>query len=147
MSENNNVERLLAPERAVFLATSDEKGRPNVRAMAVVTHEGLKTLWMMTGKACDKSRELAKNPHCHIYATDLEDMENYLELRLWGTMEMLDDPDSRAFAWRDDYLRYFPGGKDDPGLVVLKFTADSGMVQTQAGKKEIALYTVRGPKL
>ena len=74
-----------------------------------------------------------------IYATDLEDTEAYLELRLRGTVEILEDAESRAAAWQDDYLCYFPGGKDDPNLRVLKFTAKSGSVQTAEGKEHFEL--------
>ena len=138
MSKEQEAQRLLGPEKATFLVTTGEDGRPDVRAMAVVEAEGLKTIWMMTGKCSDKYRQLSKNPACLIYATELADTADYLELRLWGTMELLDDAASRARAWRDDYACYFPEGQADPNLCVLKFTADSGMLQTRAGKEKIS---------
>ncbi len=72
-----------------------------------------------------------------IYATAMEDDQDYLELRLWGRMELLDDAESRNLAWRDEYSAYFPQGKDDLDLCVLKFTADSGTLQTLAGKEKL----------
>lgn len=107
--------------------------------MAPVKADGLQTIWMLTSKQSDKYRELTRDSECMLYATDLEDTTNYLELRLWGRMELLDDAASRALAWRDEYVCYFPGGRDDPGLVVLKFTTDRGTLQTQAGKEKLAL--------
>lgn len=138
MSFSEQARRLLEPCRTVILVTADEGGRPDARAMATVKVDGLKTVWMVTGKQSDKYKELTRNPECMLYATDMEDTTNYLELRLWGKMELLDDPASRALAWRDDYLCYFPGGQDDPGMVVLKFTANAGTLQTQAGKEKLA---------
>ena len=138
MSKQQEAQRLLVPEKAVFLVTIGEDGRPDTRAMAVVETEGLKTIWMMTGKSSDKYRQLLKNPNCMLYATEMEDDANYLELRLWGRMELLDDAASRARAWRDQYLHYFPAGQGDPGLVVLKFTADTGVLQTLGGKEKVS---------
>ncbi len=139
MSKQEEAQRLLEPGKPVILATIGEGGRPDARAMAPVRAEGLKTIWMLTCKLSDKYRELASNPECMLYATDLEDTANYLELRLWGRMELLDDAASRALAWRDEYVCYFPGGRDDPNLGVLKFTTGSGTLQTQAGKEKLAL--------
>ncbi len=130
--------RLLEPEKTVFLVTTGEDGQPNVRAMSTARSD-FQIIWMLTNKFSDKYRELAKRPKCMVYATELEDLSNYLELRLWGRMELLDDPASRALAWRDEHLAHFPGGKDDPNLCVLKFTADSGVLQTQAGKEKLTL--------
>ncbi|UQZ90404.1 hypothetical protein C4J81_14790 [Deltaproteobacteria bacterium Smac51] len=138
MSKLKEVERLLGPDKPTFLITTGEDGRPDARAMAVIETEGLKTLWMMTGKQCDKFKQLSREPKCLIYATDFEDDQEYQELRLWGRMELLDDAASKERVWRDYYKCYFPGGKDDPNLCVLKFTADSGMLQTKAGKEKLS---------
>ncbi len=132
------AKRLLEPEKTVFLASIDENGRPNVRAMSVVKSD-IPTVWMLTDKSSDKSRELAKRPKCMLYAAELEDMANYIELRFWGKVDILDDPASRAIAWRDEHLEHFPGGRDDPNLRVLKFTAESGLLQSMAGREKLSL--------
>ena len=139
MSRQKEAEKLLGPTKAAFLITSDESGQPDARAMAVAAADGLKTLWMMTGKMSDKYKQLSNNPSCMLYATDLEDTANYLELRLWGRIELLDDAESKSRAWRDDYLCYFPGGKEDPNLAVLKFVAIRGTLQSQDGKESLSL--------
>lgn len=139
MTKQQDALRLLTPDKPTFLVTTGEDGRPDVRAMAVIETEGLKTIWMMSGKSSDKYKQLAKNPACLIYATDMDDTEGYMELRLWGKMELLDDAASLDRAWRDEYAVYFPEGKKDPNVVVLKFTADSGMLQTLSGKEKLSL--------
>lgn len=139
MTKHDEAKRLLTPDKAVFLITVGEDGRPDARAMAVARADGLKTAWMMTGKSSDKVRQLSKTPECMLYATDLEDTQSYMELRLWGKLEVLDDAGSKAQIWRDDYACYFPGGQDDPNLCVLKFTAESGTLQTQAGKEKLTV--------
>lgn len=137
MTHQDEALRLLKPEKAVFLITVEDDGRPDARAMAVVKTEGLKTIWMITGKQSDKYRQLSRNSGCMLYATDMEDDQNYLELRMWGKIELLDDPESRQKAWLDAYLHYFPGGQNDPDMIVLRFTADSGRLQTQTGRETL----------
>ncbi len=137
MSKREEAKRLLGNMKMVFLVTYGEGGRPDARAISPTKSEGLGTVWMLTGKCSDKYKELSRDPRCMIYATDLEDTANYLELRLWGSVELLDDPESRAFAWLDEYTHYFPAGVNDSNLVVLKFTADAGVLQTEDGKENL----------
>jgi len=139
MNKQQEAQRLLAQDKAIFLVTVGKDGRPDARAMAAVKTEGLKTIWMMTGKCSQKYQELLKNQECLIYATDLEDTESYLELRLWGRIELLDDADTKAHVWHADYAHYFPGGQADPNLIVLKFTADSGRIQTREALENFPL--------
>lgn len=132
---------LIEESKTVFLVTAGEGGRPDARAMASIGSEGLKVVWMATCKLSDKCSQLAKNPASMIFcASDAEDMANYLELRLWGNTEILDDPATRERMWREQYSMYFPGGKDDPDYCVLKFTAASGVLIASDGeKKKLAL--------
>ncbi len=138
MIKTEDAARLLNWERPIILVTNSDDG-PDARAISAVKHDGIKTVWMVTGKSSDKFRELSKDPHCLIYATDSDDTGDYLELRLRGTIELLDDAESRATVWRDEYACYFPAGKDDPNLCVLKFTTDSVTMQTIAEKKSFAI--------
>lgn len=138
MSRQDDAIKLLGPEKAAFLITIDAEGRPDARAMAVTASEGLKTIWMMTCKQSDKYRQLSGNPKCMIYATEMEDDVNYLELRLWGRVELPDDAETKKRLWRDDYLPYFPGGQDDPNLGLLKFTTEAGSLQTPTGKEKLS---------
>jgi Uncharacterized stress protein (general stress protein 26) len=139
MSRQEDAKKLLGLEKPAFLITTDEDGRPDARAMAVMETEGLKILWMMTCKESDKYRQLSKNPQCMIYATEMEDNVNYLELRLWGRVELPDNAETKNRLWRDDYLPYFPGGKEDPNLGLLKFVTEAGSVQTPTGKEKLDL--------
>ncbi|MDR2946022.1 MAG: pyridoxamine 5'-phosphate oxidase family protein [Candidatus Adiutrix sp.] len=132
------AQRLLEPGKPITLVTTGEDGRPDARAMSTVKTEA-RALWMLTGKCSDKYKELLRRPECLVYATDANDGEGYMEVRLWGKMELLDDPASRALAWRDEYLGYFPGGQGDPNVIVLKFTPESGVLQTMTGKENLSL--------
>lgn len=132
MNAKEKAEKLLSGMSTIFLATNGEEGYPDVRALSALKSEGLKTVWMLTGEVEGEHKvaELRRNPKCMIYSTAMEDDQDYIELRLFGTVEILTDEASRSAVWRDDYLRYFPEGKDSPLIRILKFTASSGQIQT-----------------
>jgi general stress protein 26 len=45
---------------------------------------------------------------------------------LRGTMEVLQDKESKAMIWKDGDEMYYPGGVTDPDYCVLKFIAQNG---------------------
>jgi general stress protein 26 len=47
-------------------------------------------------------------------------------LMLVGSVEILQDPESRKRCWREGFERYYPKGIDDPDYSILCFTARHG---------------------
>jgi len=137
LGAKEKAERLLRPMETIYLATLTADGLPDVRAISAVKSEGLGTIWMVSGADAPKTKELERNPACMIYATEMEDDQDYVELRLWGTVAVLSDAASRDEAWNDVYREYFPGGKDDENMRALKFTASRGWVTTLEGREEM----------
>ena len=45
---------------------------------------------------------------------------------LKGTMEVLEDPESKEMIWQEGDTMYYPLGVTDPDYCVLKFTAVRG---------------------
>lgn len=128
MSTIEMGKKLLAEMANICLVTLREDGTPNMRTISAVKSDGYKTVWMLSGPQDRKAREIAHDPRCMIYATTLDDDAAYAEIRLWGTVEILSDPEAIDFVWNDLYDRYFPGGKNDPDVRVYKFTTTSGTV-------------------
>lgn len=126
---------LLAEMNTVFLATLREDGPPNVRALSALRSEGLRTIWMISGSMDKKTRELENDPRCMIYAATLDgESYRYAELRLWGTIEIIDDTAAIESIWNEVYDGFFSeGGRYDPTVRILKFTASSGEYMTQDG--------------
>ena len=141
MDAKERAKKLLGDMNTIYLATNGESGYPDVRAVSVTKSDGLAAVWMLTGVLEEgmesKLAEVAKNPKCMIYTTAMEDDENYVELRLCGTAEILQDSESRDAVWHDVYYRYFPKGKDDPNLRVLKFTTSSARIQTESVRETV----------
>jgi len=126
------AEKLLDKAKSVFLATNGSLGgHPNVRAMAVARNEGVVRIWFCTSLGSDKLIELIKDEKATIYCYNTRTMA---EFRLWGTVEILDDADSRKHAWNDEFKAYFSGGVNDPDLRVLRFDASNGVYSAPDGK-------------
>ena len=101
------------------LGTIDAEGYPNMRAMIKMENEGLKTIWFSTNTSSRKIGQLKSNPRASVYFIDFE---KWMGLMLVGTVEILQDPQSRKRLWREGYERYYPQGVEDPDYTVLRFT-------------------------
>ena len=96
---------------------------PNIRALMVVTKDGVETVWFATDKNSPKIVELQANPKAILYGYDIESM---MEFRLFGKVEMLTDSVSRQKIWSDEMIQHFPDGIDSPSMMVLRFDTESG---------------------
>ncbi|MDR1514324.1 MAG: pyridoxamine 5'-phosphate oxidase family protein [Synergistaceae bacterium] len=122
--------KLLSAAKTVFLATNGGHGHPNLRAMAPITFDGVQTIWFSTSSQSSKIIELAKDDKAVVYGYSPRSMS---EFRLWGSVEILDDQESREHIWRDFLRDHFPDGAGDPNLRVLRFSAISGMYTAKDG--------------
>lgn len=106
-----------------MLATIDDKGYPNIRALIKMENQGLKTIWFTTNTSSRKIPQLQKNLKVSVYFVDFE---NWMGLTLVGTIEILQDAESRKRCWREGFEKYYPQGVADPDYSVLRFTAQWG---------------------
>lgn len=126
------AEKLLDKAKVVFLATNGSHGgHPNLRAMVVAKNESLVRIWFCTSLGSDKILELIKDDKATLYGFS---PRATTEFRLWGSIEILDDAESKKHAWKDEFKAHFPGGASDPDLRVLRFDASNGVYNTPDGK-------------
>jgi len=95
-------------------------GYPDIRAMIKNENDGLKTIWFTTNASSGKVEQIKKNPKACIYFVDFD---KRMGLRLIGTIDILQDPESKQRLWREGFERYYPLGVSDPDYSVLCFTA------------------------
>lgn len=115
----------------MFLASQTADGFPDVRALALGAADGTDTIWFSTSMVSKKVRQLAANPRASIYGVDFE---GYSEIRLFGTVEILTDMESKKKVWKDGYTEYWPDGIESPDMGVLKFTTLRGEYSSVSGK-------------
>ena len=130
--------KLLAGAKTVYLATNGLHGHPNLRAVAPVTAEGVRTVWFATFAGSNKVQELFNDKHAVIY---VEGSEMACECRLWGFIEVLDDMESRKKAWNAEIAQHFPDGIESPDLRALRFDVVNG-VYTDNKKMETIPFNI-----
>lgn len=102
----------------------DEEGYPITKAMLKPRErQGIKEFWFSTNTSSNKIKFYKENPKASIYFLD---KRFYRGVSLVGTMEVLEDEQSKERIWQEGDTMYYPLGVTDPDYCVLKFTATNG---------------------
>jgi len=114
---------LIEKSAVCMLGTNGEDGFPNIKAMFNLKHEGLKRVWFSTNTSSRRVKQLRKdNRACVFYVSEKPSKG----LMLLGTIEILQDIESRKMLWSAGSEVYYPLGVEDPDYSVLCFTAKQG---------------------
>ena len=110
--------------KIVYLSYIDSRGFPTTRAMlAPREREGVRVFWFSTNTSSQKVAAFRKNPKGSIYFVD---RRFFRGVSLSGTVEVLEDPESKERLWRRGDTMYYSRGVTDPDYCVLRFTAERG---------------------
>lgn len=126
MKEKEAIEKALALVNRSTIAmfgTSSVEGYPNIRAMIKMENEGLRRIWFSTNTSSKKVAQLKKNPKSCVYFVDFDE---WMGVILIGTINIVQDPESKQRLWREGFEKYYPSGVNDPDYSVLLFTAQWG---------------------
>lgn len=118
------ISNLIDKQGVSFISSLDDEGFPNTKAMLPPRkREGIKTFYFTTNTSSMRVRQFRSNPKACIYFCDKRFFRGVM---LKGTMEVLEDPESKEMIWQDGDTLYYPQGVTDPDYCVLKFTAQTG---------------------
>jgi general stress protein 26 len=107
-----------------FIGSVDSEGVPNMKAMLPPRkREGIKHIYFTTNTSSMRVKQYKENPKASVYFCD---QRFFRGVMLKGTMEVLEDTESKEMIWREGDTMYYPLGVTDPDYCVLKFTASSG---------------------
>ncbi len=106
-----------------LLGTNAEDGFPNIKGLTNLKHEGLKKFWFSTNTSSRRVQQLKKDNRACLYYVDEKPFKG---LMLIGTVEILQDTESRKMLWTEGNEVYYPLGVEDPDYSVLCFTANRG---------------------
>lgn len=118
-----NALALIKKSKTAILATVDEKGYPNMRAMLNLKNDDLKTVWFSTNASSKKIKQAAKNKKAGVY---FYDEQMFKGLRLMGDIKIKTDKASREKLWRPGFEMYYPKGVSDPDYCVLELKVKAG---------------------
>ena len=126
MQDISSIERFIDKQKVSFIASVDEDGFPNVKAMLRPRkHAGLKEFWFSTNTSSMRVKQFRNNPKACIYFYH-KGLIKYVGVMLTGTMEVLTDQESKDMIWKRGDTLFYKGGVTDPDYCVLKFTAEKG---------------------
>lgn len=118
------IGNIIDKQGVAFISSVDEEGFPNTKAMLPPRkREGIKCLYFTTNTSSMRVRQYKINPKASVYFCDKRFFRGVM---LKGTMEVLEDSDSKEMIWQTGDTMYYPKGVTDPDYCVLKFTAQSG---------------------
>lgn len=118
------IGNLIDKQKVSFIASVSEDGYPNMKAMlAPRKREGVKTFYFTTNTSSMRVAQYRANPKASIYFCDKRFFRGVM---LVGSMEVLEDAQSKEMIWNTGDTLYYPKGVSDPDYCVLRFTAESG---------------------
>jgi general stress protein 26 len=122
--KSETIENIIDHQKTAYIASVDGNGFPNIKAMlAPRKRNGLREFWFTTNTSSMRVAQYRENPKAAVYFCD---QRFFRGIMLTGTMEVLEDAESKEMIWQDGDTTYYPGGVTDPDYCVLKFTAKSG---------------------
>jgi len=114
----------LANRKIAFVGSISKDNAPNIKAMLVSKHDGLKTFYFASNNSAMRTEQFKQNKNACLY---FNSGPIYRGLMLEGTMEIVNDREIKVLVWNNNYKTvYKNGGINDPDFCVLRFTAQTG---------------------
>lgn len=118
------IGNLIDKQSVSLIGSVDQDGFPNTKAMLPPRkREGIKVFYFTTNTSSMRVSQYKENPHACIYFCDKRFFRGVM---LVGTMEVLEDRESKELIWKDGDTMYYSQGVTDPDYCVLRFTACKG---------------------
>lgn len=107
-----------------MLTTMDEHGDPHSRPMSSngdIDPNG--DLWFFTAASSHKVNEVEATPRVNV---SFADPDNQRYVSVTGTAHLVRDRQKIDELWRPEFKMWFPEGKDDPEVALLRVSLEKG---------------------
>lgn len=116
-----------------MLITHATDGQLRARPMAIAQIEPSCRLWFLTDAQSAKVHEIVHDTHVHVVCQN--DRSCYLSLS--GRANLESDRAKVRDLWKESYRPWFPGGRDDPNLLLISVDPHDGEFWDQSGFKQV----------
>ena len=130
------LRKLIKDIRVAMLTTSAADGSLRSRPMATQDADFDGELWFFTRYHSPKSEEIQENQKVNISYASPKD-ERFVSVS--GTATLVRDPAKVKELWRGEYKAWFPEGKKDPELALLKIRVDRAEYWDRSENKMVDL--------
>lgn len=103
------------------MVTTLDGGTPVARPLTIQEVEPGGDLWFLVSKQSSVVQQLSADPRAGVALSS-----NDSWVSLTGTAQVVDSQERVEKYWSPVVEAWFPDGKDDPSITVLKFSADGG---------------------
>ena len=125
MVTKEHIYEFIKKQKTVFIASVDEDGFPNMKAMFTPRKIKGDSFYFSTNMSSMRTKQYMENPKASIYCYH-RGRFRYEGIMLIGTMEVLQDLEIKKEIWQTGDTMYYKKGVTDPDYCVLKFTAEKG---------------------
>lgn len=108
-------------QESLYVASVDGDGFPNIKAMFTPRRICGNSFYLSTNTSSLRAKQFMENPKASVYIVNGGE-----GIMLVGTVEVLEDLESKQSIWRDEDVMYYKEGVTDPDYCVFKFTASKG---------------------
>ena len=123
--------------RIAMLTTQEADGDFHSRPMATHEMEPDGTMWFFTYESSHKVEEIEQNSRVSLTFSDLS-AETYVATS--GDATIVNDKNKIDALWIDGLKAWFPKGKDDPNIRLLKVQTRRAEYWDRPGGKMVTLY-------
>jgi general stress protein 26 len=138
---------------ACYLATINEKGSPEIRAMLNLRNPqafpGLRefftglpddfTVYLTTNTSSTKMRQMRNNPRVALYYCNPASWQGVM---LAGAVEIVVDPETKKALWQPNWNLYYPQGPADPDYTIARLRPETAKAYGNLGTFAFAPETV-----
>lgn len=125
MKTKEQLFEFIKKQNASLVASVDEDGFPNMKAMFVPRKIEGNSFYFSTNTSAMRTQQFLKNPKASVYFYN-KGRFRYEGVMFIGTMEVLEDEEIKKELWCPGDTRYYKEGVSDPDYCVLRFTAVKG---------------------
>ena len=125
-----------------MLVTRAGDGQLRGRPMALAEVEPDGTLWFATDRHSEKMDELANDSHVVV---TMQSRTKFVSLS--GTAATVEDRAKVARLWKVEWKVWFPGGKDDPNILLLRVAGRTGEYWDNSGTSGVKYLIEAGRAL
>ncbi|WP_444643359.1 pyridoxamine 5'-phosphate oxidase family protein [Caproiciproducens sp. R1] len=125
MKTKDQILEFIGKQKVAFIASVDEDGFPNIKAMLMPRKIEENLFYFTTNTSSLRVSQYQQNKKASIYFFN-KGRFRYEGVMLIGTMEVLEDSQTKQDIWRTGDTMFYKKGVTDPDYCVLRFTAIKG---------------------
>jgi general stress protein 26 len=132
ISPDDKLRELLADFDAAMLVTRTPAGELRSRPMAVAEIQPGGCMWFLTERNSGKLEEIARDSHVNVA---MQSERKFVSIS--GQAVTVDDRRKVEELWNEAWRVWFPEGKNDPTLVLIKVQGEHGEYWDNSGTSGI----------